>query len=122
MPTSGPIFDGQARAVIDRIRAQAREEIAKEAANDVRAVIGHDARRRTGHYEGQVVTDLARRDVAIVKDLTRYGPWLEGVSKRNRDTRFRGYQQYARVTQDLRRGKAAEIAERVLREHLGALG
>ncbi len=122
MATSGPLFDGQARQVMDRIRAQAREEIAKEAADDVRAVIGHDARRRTGHYESQVVTDLARRDVAIVKDRTQYGPWLEGVSKRNRDTRFKGYQQYRRVTQDLRRGKAAEIAQRVVREHLGGLG
>ena len=46
------------------------------------------------------VTNQRQGDVQIIHDRRIvYGPWLEGVSRRNQTTRFKGYHSFRRATQ-----------------------
>jgi hypothetical protein len=38
-----------------------------------------------------------------------YGPWLEGVGRRNKVSRFKGYSSFRKSLQDLEKMGAAEI-------------
>lgn len=117
---SGPLFDGTAaRAVTDFLDA-AELAVADSAVNAVRA--GTAAfRNPTGRYRagirlaerggGQVVTDGG----------SRYGPWLEGVSARNRSTRFKGYHLWQTAAQRAE-ADAVRVAEQVLPPYLRRMG
>jgi hypothetical protein len=50
-----------------------------------------------------------------------YGPWLEGASKRNSSTRFKGYHQFRRTRTRLRK-LYGEVAQQKLTEFIGRMG
>lgn len=117
---SGPIFDARAQRVVDAMLDDAAQAVAERAQNDVRETIQSKAVRRTGNYERHVQIDRAGNDRQVNDGGIVYGPWLEGVSRRNHSTRFRGYAQFRRATQQLA-GRTGEIAEPAVRRHLGGL-
>lgn len=117
---SGPIFDGRAVAATREFVEDAEEELAKTVAKYVR--------------EGTTVfrqpTGRARSKVRVVKrSLGRivydggliYWPWLEGVSGRNRSTRFKGYQIWEHAA-DRAQAEAGEIAARRLPRYARRMG
>lgn len=57
----------------------------------------------------------------IVRENVIYGPWLEGVSRRNMQTRFKGYSMFRRAAQ-LLGTEAHLIAQRALPPYLKMLG
>jgi len=119
---SGPLWQAAARrAVLLRYRADAMSEIAATGADMIRADYDIHHRHPTGYARSRVsaVSDPER---AVIGDGgIVYGPWLEGVSERNRTTRFKGYAHYRRTAQRLRR-EAPAIARRILPRYLRALG
>jgi hypothetical protein len=117
---SGPLFDARAAQVMHAMMDDCSQAIAERAATDVRTVIRHDAIRRTGNYERHVQIDRAGTDRQVNDSGIVYGPWLEGVSSRNHSTRFKGYAQFRRATQQLD-GRTAEIAEPAVRRRIGQL-
>lgn len=111
--TTGPIFDGRARAAVDDFLDAAEVEVADEGANDIRQQLGSVLKNPTGFYESQIQTERQRNDTMVTDGGVIYGPWLEGTSSRNQTTRFKGYRTFRLIAQRLQ-GKADDIAGRIL--------
>jgi hypothetical protein len=121
--TEGPIFDGRAELALPVIAYLIREAVANTALNDIHAVLPQVLQHPTGAYESRIVTDLSQVDVAKVWDQGDVkGPWLEGSSRRNKTTRFKGYRTFRKVTQGLKQGRAAATATAVLAMEMGRIG
>jgi hypothetical protein len=116
--SKGPLFDGRAQAQVRAFQDAAEQELAKQALAIVRARLAGAMKRPTGHYLSMVqITDTQVDDLAVTDNAVVYGPWLEGVSSRNRSTRFRGYAAFRRAQQEIQ-ARAGEIGERVLPPYL----
>ncbi|MDQ7910257.1 hypothetical protein RB614_37765 [Phytohabitans sp. ZYX-F-186] len=120
----GPLFDRRAGEAVRSFLLESEREVAEEGVDLVRYVGGKSFR-----YLSSVPTGNFARGVQAsrtfggwtVRDDVIYGPWLEGVSKRNAATRFKGYALYRRAAQLL--GTTAHlIAERVLPLYLRRMG
>lgn len=113
MHTSGPIFDGRALVAAHAFVEDAKAEIAKQGAEDVRAALTPGHGYRSGYYRSQVhATGDKVTDGGVI-----YGPWLEGVGSRNATTRFKGYRIW-RTTKQALQQKVVPIAERLLPKYL----
>jgi len=122
---SGPLFDG----TVDNITQQWLDQTKKDVADlgvltlKEQAVKFDKSGRGTGHYMSVLNTrqvspfnDQLINDGGIV-----YGPWLEGTTKRNNSTRFKGYHAFRRTRTRLRK-QYGEIAQRKLAEFIGRMG
>lgn len=98
--SSGPLFDGRASALVNRWTRDGGEEVAQWAEDEVHRVLGQVLRHPTGYYESRVRVDRVSPDRFVITDQgVVYGPWLEGISSRNQETRFKGYSTFRRVAQ-----------------------
>ena len=87
--SSGPVFDGRARAAVSAYIDDAEETIAQHGVNVVRSEMDHFLRNPTGYYESRIQTDRAGGDSVVTDGGVIYGPWLAGVGSRNApETRF----------------------------------
>lgn len=116
MHTHGPLFDGQADAILHRYEEQAREDIAQDGVNRIHARLGEVLKRNTGFYEAHIHTERQIDDLVVTDTPVVYGPWLEGTGSRNSTTRFKGYHTFRLVGQTLD-SDAGNIAERTLHDH-----
>ena len=115
--TSGPLFAGN---VPGRIQSAIRDSISELVAlgeRDVKGQLRPGHGLVTGHYRrsihGEIVSSMLGRvhDSGVV-----YGPWLEGVSDKNKAGRFKGYAMFRNATQRLdKKGKG------VLQKHVARL-
>lgn len=72
---------------------------------------------KTGYYRRSVHGQLRGRLHAEVNDSgVVYGPWLEGVSRRNERSRFKGYAMFRRAHEKLERN-AYPAMVKALRRH-----
>ena len=95
---SGPLFDGTASALVQRYTQAGGEEVARWAEGEVQRVLEQVLRNPTGYYQSQVTVNRVSNDSFSISDGgVVYGPWLEGVSRRNAETRFKGYSTFRRV-------------------------
>lgn len=117
---SGPLFDGRAARVTHAMAEEIGDDVADQGVNDVRQIVAGSARRRTGNYERHVRTDRSAGDRTVTDGRIVYGPWLEGISRRNQSTRFKGFMAFRRTAQALQ-AKAVRIAEPVVRRRIGGL-
>jgi hypothetical protein len=117
----GPLFDGRAQAAIKAFLDEAKEAIADRGVNLVGDELAGSLQNPTGFYESRIRTERRADDQFVTDSGVVYGPWLEGVSSRNQSTRFKGYRSFRQATQHLNED-AAEVAEGVLRKHLGEMG
>lgn len=122
---SGPLFDGTVDNVTRQWLDKTKEDVAELGVLTVKetAVKMDRSGRGTGHYMSVINTrktgpfnDQLINDTGIV-----YGPWLEGASKRNTSTRFKGYHQFRKARAKLRK-QYGEIAQRKLAEFIGRMG
>jgi hypothetical protein len=122
---TGPLFDRTADGVVDEITREISRrgaEFARQQMLDVR--LDKSGRAKGGFQENLRVVE--RNSGFAVPGPMLWGvtwaPWLEGVSKRNRSARFRGYHLFRDATQTLEDYKAQEIADKVRDEYLPRLG
>lgn len=119
--TSGPIFTHKA----DRIAAEAvdaiQDSVGKQAISEVHQILDVSIRNPTPYYETQIIKERVASDVVVHDRGIVYGPWLEGISERNRTTRFKGYFSFRRATHRVRLQVPA-IADRELRGYLPRMG
>lgn len=117
MRIRGPVVEGKtAPAVAKMIR-----DIDKAVADDVLdrwvRLLRASVKRWTGAYRrGMKVKHTAKQSV-VTDGGSRYGPWLEGVSHRNKTTRFKGYHAQRRARQEADRN-AKRLAEGVVTSHM----
>ncbi len=119
---AGPLFDGRAQAAMPAIVDEISGALATEGERRVLAGLDATLRRPTGAYRSRVTRYGPVAGQARVHDRNGiYGPWLEGTGSRNRTTRFKGYANWRRATQQLERG-AKPLAEEIIRRNIGKLG
>lgn len=111
----GPLFQsGMPKQVIDRAIDRTISELVAEGEKRVKQqlYVGHGV--RTGFYRRSIHGELLDSRHGIIHDSkVVYGPWLEGTSRRNETTRFKGYAMFRNAVQGLQ-----EIAPRLLNKHI----
>jgi hypothetical protein len=122
---SGPLFDGQADAAVTAWLDATKKDVADLGVLTIKeiAVKMDKSGRGTGHYMSVINTrQVAPYNDQLINDTgIVYGPWLEGSSKRNNSTRFKGYHAFRKARTRLRR-QYGEIAQRKLTEFIGRMG
>lgn len=121
---SGPLADGKAGQAIEDFTRAAGQAIADEAARRLREFNMDKTGRSTGAFAAHVEVKPRGADFSIPAPMEKgvtWGPWLEGTSKRNSSTGFRGYGLFRKTAASLDL-EATAIAERILPEYLPRMG
>lgn len=119
---SGPIFDGRAQHAITDFLGEAQYEVAAQGYAEVMTTLNASIKHPTPYYETQVTQQRFSPTLIKVHDRdVIYGPWLEGVSPRNRSTRFKGYHSFRRAYLTLTT-KAPAIIQHTLDRYLRRMG
>lgn len=107
--TRGPVFQpGLPKSVLNKALRDGVEEVAREGEKLVKMQLYPGHGYESGHYKRSVHGHV-RGTVAEVHDSgVIYGAWLEGVSRRNQRTRFKGYRMFRNAMRRL-----APAAERI---------
>jgi hypothetical protein len=121
---TGPFFQGAASQKLKRAFSGAVRELTQEAEsflNDrLRPIGGGGVYKNlsraeggsTGNYRRNLSTEMTQLNSLISDGGVIYGPWLEGISERNKTTRFKGYSSFRRAAQF-----AEEKSERVFQKY-----
>lgn len=116
-----PIADGRLTDAVDEGLENGVREIGRLGERLVHQFLDRSLRNPTGRYEaGIALENLADHRWRITDSGSVKGPWLEGVSRRNQQTRFKGYATFRRTGQELQR-EAGPIGERSLDQAVGRL-
>ncbi len=118
----GPLFTGEAERAADEAASEIEKRTATTGVLMLRAFMNSVFKKQTPRYRllqeakptypGWKIWDQQK----VVYDW-----WLEGISKRNRTTRFKGYRSYRITTQRLR-PVAREIGQRMVQFFLPRMG
>lgn len=116
----GPFFDGSWPGILDSIVLEAQQAVAQSALERVQFFLNAQIKHPTPYYETQITRQRVG-DHELVHDRgIVYGPWLEGTSRRNSTTRFKGYASFRKAAQAVQ-GLAPDIVQRVVAKNLGRL-
>ncbi len=116
---AGPLFNGQAEVALAEYLRVMPEKIAEKGQEMVREHLNAVIKENRGVYVSRVhVRGLGATQV-IGNDMV-YSPWLEGTSRRNHSTRFRGYHTFRLIGQELD-ARAEPMAEEILRPYLARM-
>lgn len=122
---TGPLVDGSADAVLGELTREVARRGAEYAEQQLRAVKMDKSGRATGAFQASLHVLQRNSGYSVPGETIRgvtWATWLEGTSKRNRATKFRGYHIFRDVRRQLEDGKAQEIAEETLAQFLPRLG
>jgi hypothetical protein len=98
---TGPLFDGRAEKVMEKAGREAEQAVADFAVRELRALIGRRAKQSTGRWAGGVVADRSRGDgLRVHRPGLRYTAWLQGTSRRNQRSSFKGYRLFQEAQQE----------------------
>lgn len=122
---AGPLFDGAADDALDELR----DRIAHDGAAWALAQLDQTSMDKSGRATGafQENLRLVKRELgwAVPGPMDSgvvWSPWLEGSSKRNASTRFKGYHPFRDVRRQLQDGKAQEIADKLVEQAVEQMG
>lgn len=104
----------------DDMRDEMLTELASQASANVHRILDQRIKRPTPYYETQIRTDTQVNDRTVHDSGVVYGPWLEGVSERNRRSRFKGYHAFAQGAAELR-GQMDAIVAPIVTKHVGRI-
>lgn len=129
---SGPFFTKRARplrialgrAVQDLVEMgeQRLDQVLRPSPAGVYLSISQARRGQasTGHYRRSIHGEAKGLKGRIDDSKVVYGPWLEGISSRNKTTRFRGYASF-RKTKDMLDKKAQGVLMKRVRQAIKEL-
>jgi len=121
---TGPLADGAAEDAVTRWLDASVQATAREGVGLLRNFPMNKTGRATGAFQANLHVLRRGPDAVIpgrmIKGVT-WVPWLEGVSKRNRSTRFKGYHLFRQTRDELQR-RAPAIAEAELAKYIGRMG
>lgn len=111
MPETGPFFAPGVDAMVEREISKSRTLVSDAAYVRVEALLKDFLKHPTGYYQSRIRVNRAVGDRDLITDSrVVYGPWLEGISNRNRTTRFKGYHIFRLVAAGMQR-RAVDIAQ-----------
>lgn len=117
----GPVLAGRGPAAVKEMLRDIEDTLGQQGYAEVMTNLNVAIRHPTPYYETQVAVQRTHPNIVVVHDRRIvYGPWLEGISNRNRTTRFKGYRSFARGTVTLL-AKARALVEPVVARHLARL-
>lgn len=103
----GPVVWDMSEAEIVRELDDITQDAAGAVAAQVYGRIGQNMKgsfkHPTGYYQSRVIKEKRPHAWAVTDKGVIYGPWLEGVGRRNRTTRFKGYASFRRGMQQVSR-------------------
>lgn len=113
---SGPIFDGRADIALSQACEESERRIAILGASMVRQFGARVFRRESNppYYRFKVEAKSDAPGWKVWDQDVIYGAWLEGVGKRNRTTRFKGYRLWRITAQKLKKSFARDVVESVI--------
>lgn len=97
----GPLLDGSAPRIVQRYMPAMQRRVAQQGTNRIHARLKQVLKHPTGRYQRTVVTDVSSKDPRTLGDRKVYGAWLEGTSRLNQRTRFKGYKTFRIVRRQL---------------------
>lgn len=110
----GPLFDGRALREAKRLEAGTVDDVAQAVFEEVHDTLDANLKHPTGYYESRIRVDTTRTTAVVDDSGVVYGPWLEGVSSRNRSTRFKGYAAFRRSAQRVQK-RVPQITRQTVR-------
>jgi hypothetical protein len=87
---TGPMFDGSAARILAEGITDAGERLMDDAKREVEQGTGQ-FKNPTGRYRGGIHTEITATRFKVLPGRLPYVAWLEGTSRRNQTTRFKGY-------------------------------
>ena len=125
LDVSGPLADGRAERAVETWQERTTQALADEAVEMLGAFpMDKSGRSHGGFRENLHPVRQTRAAVTVpgpmIEGVT-WAPWLEGTSKRNASTGFRGYHLFRTTRRDLDQ-RAAGTGERVLRDVISEMG
>lgn len=118
---TGPMLTRMGLDVLDDISREIQVEIGRAAFVEVHSNLNARIRHPTPYYETQIVQQRLGSDEVVHDRGIVYGPWLEGTSRRNSTTRFKGYFSFRRARQTVQL-RASDIAGHVVARNMNRLG
>ena len=110
----GPVLNGQAPPVIKDALQGAIGDLVSEGERKVKLQLFPGHGLVTGNYRRSIHGEVQANFSGRVHDSNVvYGPWLEGVSSRNQQTRFKGYAMFRNARQQLDRIAVTILQNRV---------
>lgn len=120
----GPLFDGQAAAAVRQWLEVTRKHVADEGVLELKAFPMDKTGRARGGFEDRLHRVTRGDTEAIPGPMERgvvWSPWLEGTTRRNETTRFKGYHLFrktqAKLARNWRRDAQAELGK-----YIGMMG
>lgn len=96
---TGPLFDGTTQRHLHLAVDEAEQEIATLGADHLRGDLGAPPfKNPTGWYRSHITPKMLGPFWTVWDSGVIYGEWLAGTSRRNRISRFKGYQHWRRLT------------------------
>ena len=125
---TGPIAEGKAGRILEQHVGKAVEELVELGEERLHAILrprptgvflsvqqarpGHAS---TGNYRRNVQGRTTGLTGVISDGGVVYGPWLEGVDRRNQTTRFKGYRSFQNTSTFLEKKKVQVLEHHVSR-------
>lgn len=125
--TRGPIFDGGANAALDSYVRDFQEELAHQGQSIIRDKanrMNKSGRGGTGRAAAHVHARNEGGSWKVVGESEAgetWWPWLEGETKRNFTTRFRGYHTF-RMTAGILNKRAKRVGDELIKKYLPLMG
>jgi len=121
---SGPLWDGQAAAAVTRWLEVTRKSVADDGRDMLAAFPMDKTGRARGGFEARVHR-VTRGEIEAIPGPQETGvvwsPWLEGTTRRNATTRFKGYGLFRKTRLKLARDWRA-TAQAELDKYIGDMG
>jgi hypothetical protein len=117
---SGSVLRGEHAPIMHDITRDVDRNIAHTLLDLWRRLLRNAMRNPTGYYVRHMTVRESSARFTVTDSGVIYGPWLEGTSRRNSATRFKGYAAQRRARQQID-GESKHIAERVIDSHIGRL-
>lgn len=121
MRIRGPVVEGKTAQPVAHMVRDVDRALADELKDTWLRFLKAKVRHWTGAYGRKIHVKHTARQSEVTDGGVVYGPWLEGTSRRNRTTRFKGYAAAKRARADVDK-RAAAIANKVIESHLRELG
>ncbi len=121
---TGPIADGSADRALQDWAQAVTAALGKEGVDLLRAFPMNKTGRAHGAFENNLHVIQKGPQATIPAPMitgVTWGPWLEGTSKRNSSTRFKGYHLFRKTRQELQK-RAPEIGQQELDKIMPRLG
>lgn len=112
---TGPFLAGQFEKTMPGVIKAIDEAGAEYGLKTLNEYMDKSFMHPTGHYQSHLHVAQDDLGTRVDDDGVIYGPWLEGVSRRNSRSRFKGYAAFRKTAQQLRI-HVIEIANRAVEE------